>query len=339
MTSVAILVVDDARFSNAVTVRHLEHAGYTNLRCASHAAEAFQLHTDNPSEIMIVDWRMPVMDGLALMQKVRAWDDDNERFTYIIMLTAEEGPAAIQSAFDHGVDDFICKTHLHSELVPRVYAAARTAQRQNGLISQHRSLNARHQSLRQNTWQDSVTLLASPQYTKRFLARSLEHIEARGGAIGLVLIRIDNYAALSTQMADAALAGLLQRVGQHVEQLCRPMDLVARMGRDTFAVVCHSNTIEHFQAGALKRFRHSLHHRSLKTRSGFITIEASSCLISTSSDRGIAPISELWQRAQKALVESAQTQRHVVINWAQKDGLSAAAMRRVPTAGYQQQKA
>ncbi|WLD59107.1 response regulator [Salinispirillum sp. LH 10-3-1] len=317
--NVALLVVDDARFSNAVTVRHLQQAGYRNIRCATNAEQALKLHQESAAEVMIVDWRMPVTDGLTLMQQVRDWDAEQDRFTYVIMLTAEEGPEAIQAAFDHGVDDFICKSNLHSELTPRVYAAVRTTQQQNGLISRHRTLSVRHQSLRQNTWQDAITHLAGPQYTKRFLARSLEHIEGRGGAIGLVLLRIDNYQALSDNLPESGVAGLLQQVGQHIEQLCRPMDLVARLGRETFAVVCHSETIEHFQPGALKRFRHSLHQRSLKTRSGFVTIEASSCLVATSSDTGIAQLAELWHLAQQALNESSQTKRHVVKNWQKED--------------------
>lgn len=317
--NVALLVVDDARFSNAVTVRHLQQAGYRNIRCANNAEQALNMHQEQAAEVMIVDWRMPVTDGLALMQQVRDWDAEQNRFTYVIMLTAEEGPEAIQAAFDHGVDDFICKTHLHSELTPRVYAAVRSTQQQNGLISRHRSLSVRHQSLRQSTWQDAVTHLAGPQYTKRFLARSLEHIEGRGGAIGLVLLRIDNYQSLSDHLPETGVANLLQQVGQHIEQLCRPMDLVARLSRDTFAVVCHSETIEHFQPGALKRFRHSLHQRSLKTRAGFVTIEASSCLVATSSDTGIAQMAELWHLAQRALNESSQTRRHVVKNWQKVD--------------------
>ena len=119
----SILVVDDAKFSSAMIGRALSQAGYQNVRFASSASEALQLLEREPVSVLLADWLMPEMDGLELTARVRQLDESGDHYTYIMLLTGKEGDNALAEAFDRGVDDFVSKTAMSEQLVPRVLAA------------------------------------------------------------------------------------------------------------------------------------------------------------------------------------------------------------------------
>ena len=104
-----ILVVDDAKFSSMVVGRTLRNAGYRDIRIANNAPAALKLMEQRPVSVLIADWLMPEMDGLQLTDQVRQQDEQNNHYTYVILLTARESVEALSEAFDRGVDDFIYK--------------------------------------------------------------------------------------------------------------------------------------------------------------------------------------------------------------------------------------
>src|SRR3990167_9112091 len=131
-----IMIVDDAKFSGAVIGRTLKAAGYTDVRTASSAQQ---------------DLLMPEMDGLELAGRVRQLDESTNHFTYIMLLTAREGDQALMQAFDQGVDDFINKSAMNQQLLPRIYAADRLAGLQNRLLKENQLLVESNQRLKKNS--------------------------------------------------------------------------------------------------------------------------------------------------------------------------------------------
>ena len=115
-----IMIVDDAKFSGAVIGRTLKNAGFKDLRTTSSAKQALSMLESRPVSVLLADWLMPEMDGLELASKVRQLDEATNHFTYIILLTAKEGDQALYQAFDQGVDDFINKSVMNQQLLPRI---------------------------------------------------------------------------------------------------------------------------------------------------------------------------------------------------------------------------
>ena len=145
---ISILVVDDTKFSSIVVGRTLKSAGYRDIRFASSAQDAILLHRQRPAQILIADWLMPNMDGLELSRFIRALDDKNQHFTYILLLTAKEGPEVVLDAFNHGIDDFINKIDIHKQLIPRIFAANRISTNYNNLLKQNTALVQQNKRLR-----------------------------------------------------------------------------------------------------------------------------------------------------------------------------------------------
>ena len=120
-----ILVVDDTKFSNFLVSKTLQSAGFTQVTKASSALQALSILEKNRVSIVVVDWIMPTMDGLEFTQYIRTLDKSNYHYTYIILLTAKECNQSLYEAFSHGIDDFICKSDMKVELIPRILSALR----------------------------------------------------------------------------------------------------------------------------------------------------------------------------------------------------------------------
>ena len=104
---VRILLAEDNEISRRVALKHLERHGAC-LTCASDGAEAVQLAKGAAFDAIILDIRMPVLDGLAAARAIRA-DEEPGRRTPLIALTANAFAADRRAATEAGIDYFIAK--------------------------------------------------------------------------------------------------------------------------------------------------------------------------------------------------------------------------------------
>ena len=153
----SILIVDDAKFSSEVVSRTLTSSGFTDVRHAMSAAEALQKLEERVASLVIADWLMPEMDGLELTRRIRQLDEQVNRYTYIVLLTAKEGVSALQKAFDEGVDDFVNKSAMNDQLLPRVMAAERLLRIHNRSLVENQRLLDMNTRLRKHNTIDPLT--------------------------------------------------------------------------------------------------------------------------------------------------------------------------------------
>ena len=112
---ISIIVVDDLQFSCEVVKSGLKKAGYKDVRTANSANEAMLQLQDQRADVVLADFWMPEMNGLELTDLIRRWDENNNRYTGIILLTAEDTTSSMVVAFDHGVDDHFHIRHCRGE--------------------------------------------------------------------------------------------------------------------------------------------------------------------------------------------------------------------------------
>jgi DNA-binding response OmpR family regulator len=114
-----ILLVEDARELARVVVRELEAAGYT-VTCVADGREALEAHTRERPDLMILDWMLPGLDGLAVLRQVR-----QTAGTPVLMLTARSEEADRVIGLEVGADDYLTKPFSMRELLARVHALLR----------------------------------------------------------------------------------------------------------------------------------------------------------------------------------------------------------------------
>jgi signal transduction histidine kinase/CheY-like chemotaxis protein len=133
LDGVRILLAEDNEISRRVALKHLERHG-ARVTCASDGGEAVRLAKGEKFDAVILDIRMPVLDGLAAARHIRAAEPRGERVP-LIALTANAFASDKRAAMEAGIDYFIAKPVDPFDLVALIETAlARTYMPQRQLI-------------------------------------------------------------------------------------------------------------------------------------------------------------------------------------------------------------
>lgn len=114
-----ILVVDDERPIADILKFNLEKEGY-EVVCAYDGGEAVDLAYSEQPDLILLDWMLPVKDGIEVCREVRA-----KLNMPIIMLTAKDSEIDKVLGLEMGADDYVTKPFGNRELLARVKAHLR----------------------------------------------------------------------------------------------------------------------------------------------------------------------------------------------------------------------
>ncbi len=136
-TSRRMLVVDDSKLQRKILTSSLKRWGY-DVREAASGEDALQLCQESMPEIILSDWMMPGMDGVAFCRELRKIS--NTDYTYFILLTSKSDKAEIAVGLEAGADDFLTKPVDAHELRARIRAGERILDMQTRLTDQNRAI-------------------------------------------------------------------------------------------------------------------------------------------------------------------------------------------------------
>lgn len=100
------LVVDDSRVIRKVSRRILEDLGF-EVAEASDGVEAMAWCSAVMPDVILLDWRMPGMDGLEFVRRLRA--EPGGQQPKVVFCTVENEIDRIREALDAGADEYIMK--------------------------------------------------------------------------------------------------------------------------------------------------------------------------------------------------------------------------------------
>ena len=101
------VVIDDSRATRRIVGLYLKELGF-DIREAGDGQQALDALVEHGlPDVVMVDWNMPVMNGLDFIKAVRA--DKANRDLPIIMLTTETEMERMALAFLAGVNEYIMK--------------------------------------------------------------------------------------------------------------------------------------------------------------------------------------------------------------------------------------
>jgi DNA-binding response OmpR family regulator len=115
-----VLVAEDDRGLRDVLARGLREQGYVVDPVADGSA-AIQFLRSYEYAVVILDWRMPGLSGLDVLQ----WMRRRESPAAVLMLTARDAPADRVTGLDQGADDYLIKPFDFAELLARMRALQR----------------------------------------------------------------------------------------------------------------------------------------------------------------------------------------------------------------------
>ena len=121
MNSIVLVVEDEPAIQELVAV-NLEHAGYRVWRAVS-AEEADAMVRDALPDVILLDWMLPGISGLAYARRLRA--TERTRRIPMIMLTARAEERDKIEGLEGGADDYLTKPFSPKELLARIKAVLR----------------------------------------------------------------------------------------------------------------------------------------------------------------------------------------------------------------------
>ncbi len=121
----SILVVDDNEANRALAKETLEDEGY-RVVLAESGREAIEKFQEAAVDCIVLDVRMPDLDGFSTCEQIRALPRGKE--TPVIFLTALRDVETFERALRAGGDDFLTKPVRPTELIVRVQAGLKVRQ-------------------------------------------------------------------------------------------------------------------------------------------------------------------------------------------------------------------
>ena len=225
-----ILVADDSKPIRALLTALLEDAGHEVTAVADGGAALEVLEQKDSPRLAIIDWHMPVLDGLTVCQRIREKDGNTHR--YLIMLTVKSSRTEILDGLRSGVDDYVTKPFDEEALIARIKIGERIIELQTTLGRRVRDLEQSNQEL-EAFGRMVAHDLRNPLGAIESLAEILREEANGAGADGLVpliedvhhsairaretvedLLKLSRAALSELKLADADLSGIIGEIAR-----------------------------------------------------------------------------------------------------------------------------
>jgi two-component system, cell cycle response regulator len=223
-----VLVVEDDPVHRRLIEHLLERWGYAVLTAADGAAAWRRLESEPAIPLVIADWEMPEMDGLALCRAIRG--KFAEPYVYVILLTARDERDDMLQGFEAGADDYLTKPVHPSELNARVRAAQRILDLQQKLLEAQ-------ERLRVQAMHDALTGIYNRGAVFDALSQELERARRQQSSLAAIMIDLDHFKQVNDRHGHLVGDQVLRETAQRIRGLVRSYDTVGRYGGEEFLVV------------------------------------------------------------------------------------------------------
>lgn len=115
-----ILIVDDSRIMRNIVKNTLDKLGYEDSEFveASNGAEAFTHIETQTIDLVLLDWNMPLLNGLDLIVKIRKMEEFKQ--LPIIMVTSEAAKYSVVEAVKAGANNYLIKPFSEESLGKKI---------------------------------------------------------------------------------------------------------------------------------------------------------------------------------------------------------------------------
>jgi diguanylate cyclase (GGDEF)-like protein len=255
-----ILVVDDTPDNLRVLSASLTEEGY-QVRCVKNGAMALLTAQKDPPDLILLDIKMPDMDGYAVCEKLKS--DQLTHDIPVIFLSALDDIFDKVKAFNVGGVDYMTKPFQVEEVLLRVklqldlqFAKAEVAQLNSSLeqkvlqrtsqleqvvsdlnqeISNHKLTQ---QQLFYQAWHDTLTGLPNRNRLIENLQRALQRSKSDSDYLFAVLfIDLDRFKIINDSLGHAVGDQLLIAIARILQDVSSTGDTVTRLSGDEFAIL------------------------------------------------------------------------------------------------------
>lgn len=116
--SKTVLIIDDSATMRSILKKMLSPFNFTTVEAGNGQEGLDQINAMNECDLALIDWNMPVMNGLEFVKSVRA--DATKNHTKLVMVTTETEFSRISEAMGAGANEYIMKPFSHDILTDKL---------------------------------------------------------------------------------------------------------------------------------------------------------------------------------------------------------------------------
>jgi two-component system cell cycle response regulator len=266
-----ILLAEDDPVTRMLMTRFLNKAGY-EVDAVANGSEALDKMTKRYYPMLVTDWEMPEMDGIALCKAVRNMQLDG--YVYALLLTARDSKEHIIAGLEAGADDYLIKPVHEPELIARLNAGRR-------ILNLEHSLRVANQRNRILSITDALTGTYNRRYLMEQLPRELERCRRYAYPLSVLMCDVDHFKEINDARGHAAGDEVLQQFAARAQKSIRTnSDWVARYGGEEFLIVL-PETAHEGAVQVAEKIRTLISSTPFTTRAGDAAVTASFGVAST----------------------------------------------------------
>jgi two-component system cell cycle response regulator len=297
--AIKVLIAEDNVVSAKILKKNIVDWGY-EVVLAKDGEEAWSALKKEETKLAILDWMMPKVNGIQLCQKIRENDhkNNNQEYTYIILLTAKDQQKDLIKGFSAGADDYITKPFQNLELKARLKTGKRIIDLQK--------------QLQEQASRDVLTGLWNRKRMYRILEKEINRSQRDRLPLALLMIDIDKFKAINDKYGHHIGDLVLREAAKILKKNVRSYDEICRYGGDEFlAILINCNSARLVSVAERLRKNISRH----RITSGAVSLDIRFSLGGVSSEDQTKDIAaeKLIMTADEALLQAKQKGRNCVV--------------------------
>ncbi len=285
-----ILIADDEPLSRRLLEKTLVNAGYhvTSVKDGLAAAELL-CKSDGP-RLALLDWEMPILNGLSVCQEVRKKKEQG--YVYMIMLTSKGSKTDVVAGLGSGADDYLTKPFDAEELKARLRTGQRILHLEGRLVEARDNMHFR-------ATHDALTSLFNRGVIMDLLGREISRSRRDRVPVAILLCDVDHFKAVNDTHGHLVGDEVLQEAARRFLLSVRSYDYVGRYGGEEFLIILN-NCEAGAAAGRAEEITRAISNVPIQTTAGPLHVTMSMGGYQTDS-WGYRTVEELLNEADSAL--------------------------------------
>jgi len=297
-----LLIAEDDLTSRTILTAVVHKWGYEPIAVEDGAAALQVMQADDPPRLLLIDWEMPVINGLALCKHIREQESSDP--PYIILLTSRSSTDDIVAGLEGGASDYICKPFQNAELNARLQVG-------NRMLDLQQELNNAKEAMAFQANHDALTGLFNRRAIMEAMERELERTKRNTQPLYIGMCDIDHFKTVNDTYGHLAGDAILQEVARRFNAALRPYDLVGRYGGEEFLILLNSDE-SHVQE-LFERIRKTIEAEAFVYEQESLQVTISCGVTQFSPPKDKRNATELLATADTALYEAKKSGRNKTI--------------------------
>ena len=225
-----LLLIDDDEVDRKNVRRALAKTDLSaEVSEAVDSQSALAMFDSNKFHCVLLDYRLPGSDGLAVAREMLSRNSDPE--VPIIMLTGEGSESVAVEAMKVGVQDYLPKATIDSELLGRTIKSAIDK------VTLQAKIVEMNKTMQQMAFKDSLTGLGNRNLFNDRIEALIATCRRNKEPFSLMLMDLNKFKEINDNYGHEAGDFTLREVGRRLKELGRDADGFFRLGGDEFAAL------------------------------------------------------------------------------------------------------